>query len=153
MKDYGNTGMRPQLADVLTLQGAAEFNKQKEHKLKQINSGGKEDPNLLFVPGYLCDQPQFQNDAMLHHVNEMARQRGIAAPFPNVAAMKENNGEVFLSKYYEEQVTQNKKKLTQKGLCTCSFCIASPVEQLHSIVSKDVGPGIKSAMQNKEKVS
>ena len=59
----------------------------------------------------------------------MAREKNLDHVFPDVKAMKPNNGEVFLSKYHVQQVERNKSEQTEDGLCTCLFCVGCSEEE------------------------
>ena len=140
MRHFGNTGMRPEMADSLTLRGAAEYNLQREHKFQQMeNDDGEVDCCWEHVPRYCRDQPLYSNPAFLHQVNELAKGKNMEPPFPHIRAMAPNNGEVFLSKYFKKQTERNQlQKPLDGGLCSCKECescaiqfdtVASPVVQ------------------------
>lgn len=124
MKHFGNTAMRPELADSLTLRGAAEYNLEREHKVEKMNRDTDDCclDSTGRIPEHLCVKPRFYNHAILHHVNELARCQGRSAPFPNYKAMPPNNGEVFLSKYFKQQLERNKRGQTVDGFCSCDEC-------------------------------
>lgn len=125
MRHFANTAMRPEMADTLTLRGAAEYNLEREHTLEQMENGEAEfDCEFEDGPERLKKKPLFYNHAKLHHVNEMARRKGREPPFPKYKAMEPNNNEVFLSKYFKAQVQRNELgQTTEDGkYCSCVEC-------------------------------
>ncbi|CAJ1952594.1 unnamed protein product [Cylindrotheca closterium] len=129
LRHFANTGMRPEVADSLTLKGAAEYNLLREHRVQQMeNNGDDVDCCWEFVPGYLRDRPLWYNHARLHLLNELAIAKGIDPPFPDIKAMAPNTGEVFLSKYFMEQKERNKLGKTMEGLCTRKECESCAIQ-------------------------
>ena len=134
MKHYSNTGMRPPLADVLTLQGATEFNHRKYIKYQKSRNVETAEADRQFMPGYLENQPVFYNHAMLDHLNKVASAKGFAIHFPNCMKLPANNGERFLSESFLQQQVRNEKKVwTKDGMCGCSECVDSPPAELELI--------------------
>ena len=86
------------------------------------NNDSPGDPDRLSVPGYFSEEPVFENDAMLNLLNELAKKRNCNIPFPNCKLLPENNGEVFLSEYFEEQQKRNKEGKYKGGFCVCEIC-------------------------------
>ena len=129
LRHFANGGMRPEVADSLTLRGAAEYNLLREHRVQQMeNNGGDVDCCWEFVPGYLRDRPLWYNHARLHFLNVLAIAKGMEPPFPHIKAMAPNTGEVFLSKYFSEQKERNTLGKTMDGLCTCKECESCAIQ-------------------------
>jgi hypothetical protein len=125
MAHYANTGMRPAaLADVLTLHGVTEGNQRREFRLQQVLVVNESQKQKDDRPGHLSDQPRFFNDALLDFLNKQAESMGFDPHFPNCRCLPPNNGEVFLSEYYQLQVLRNQKSQpTKEGKCTCEECL------------------------------
>jgi hypothetical protein len=119
---YGNLGTNKKLADILTLGGTTEFNCKMRWKFginKKLLAGESVD-----IPGSFVDLPRFYDHSYLHYLNDYARKCGLPPMFEDVHPVGKNNGEVFLSKYLEEQMARN--KVTGKGkkdsICRCPTC-------------------------------
>mmetsp|Transcript_16446 Transcript_16446/g.40180 ORF Transcript_16446/g.40180 Transcript_16446/m.40180 type:complete len:139 (+) Transcript_16446:824-1240(+) len=68
------------------------------------------------------NQALFYNHAMLHHINELAREKKRVAPFPQYKALESNNGEVFLSKYFRQQTERSKLEKRSMGSASEELC-------------------------------
>ena len=65
----------------------------------------------------------FWDHLLLIHLNALANKQGLRAPFKFVTPINADNGEVFLSTYFEEQQQRNESVLvTSNSMCTCSEC-------------------------------
>ena len=113
---FGNTGMNKQIADTLTLGGAAEYNlKQRwKHGTKPVG-----------IPSVFIDKPRFYDHSFLQYLNDRAEGLGLPQVFANVHKINNDNGEVFLSKYFDEQIAWNKStpSMTNNKCCICPACI------------------------------
>jgi hypothetical protein len=123
MANYGNSGMNKRLADTLILGGTAEFNCKMRWKAK-INKR-KLAGESVDIPGDFVDLPRFYDHSYLHYLNERAGSCGLTPIFDDVHPISENNGEVFLSTYFEEQLVRNQKWGQDKktSMCLCPTCI------------------------------
>mmetsp|Transcript_16444 Transcript_16444/g.40171 ORF Transcript_16444/g.40171 Transcript_16444/m.40171 type:complete len:133 (+) Transcript_16444:802-1200(+) len=97
------------------------------------------------VPGYLSDQALFYNHAMLHHINELAREKKRVAPFPQYKALESNNGEVFLSKYFRQQTERSKlekrrRRITIQFQTTSSSNVENKIIDTSPAASPVVNP-------------
>jgi hypothetical protein len=121
---FGNSGMNVRLGDTLTLGGTTEFNCKMRWKAK-INAQ-KLAGETVDITGDFVDLPRFYDHSYLHYLNERARSFGLPPIFDDVHMVSENNGEVFLSKYYEEQLVRNQTVGQDKktSMCLCPTCIA-----------------------------
>jgi hypothetical protein len=119
---FANTGMEPKLADCLTLRGTAEHNVQCRHRVKiqEARRCGKTSD----IPQYLEEVPLFWNHSMLSYLNKEAQRKGLRQIFESVRELGQNNGEVFLSKYFEAQQKRNVGHGQDKatGKCRCPTC-------------------------------
>ena len=120
---YGNSGMNKGLADDLTLGGTTEFNCRMRWKAT-INKR-KLAGEIVDIPLDFVDLPRYYDHSFLHHLNQRAKNCGLASIFYDLHMVGENNGEVYLSKYYEEQMVRNKTVGQDKktAMCQCPTCI------------------------------
>jgi hypothetical protein len=112
---FGNSGMNPELSDVLELGGTTEFNVKMQCKYEQID-----------IPGNFSDLPRFFDHSFLHFLNELAQRKGLPVIiFDDVHPTSENDGEVFLSQYFREQMERNKSVGQDKktAMCQCPTCM------------------------------
>jgi hypothetical protein len=132
---FGNTGMAPGLSDTLSIKGTAEHSVGSRHKQEVQKARLEGRPST--VPQYLEDVPLFFNHSLLDYLNRVALSRGLDQMFSNVRCLKPNNGEVFMSKYYEEQEKRNRLygQNEKTGQCKCPACVAKPFP----LVGSEVG--------------
>ena len=113
---FGNTGMNKRLADTLTLGGAAEYNmKQRwKHGTKPVG-----------IPSVFVNKPRFYDHSFLQYLNELAEGLGLPLVFADVHKINNDNGEVFLSKYFEAQIARNLSKtpMIDNKRCICQSCL------------------------------
>jgi hypothetical protein len=119
---FGNSGMNQGLADTLTLGGTTEFNCKMRWKAK-INKQ-KLAGEIVDIPVDFIDLPRFYDHSFLHYLNELAKSCGIPPIFDDVDPINKNNGEVYLSKYFEEQMVRNQTVGQDKktSICQCPTC-------------------------------
>jgi hypothetical protein len=117
MAHYGNTGMGTELADCLILRGVTETNTKVRFKSKI------KDP---MIPSHLEDLPLFLDESELAYVNCQLQEASLDPVFDVVLPLPPDNGEVFLSEYFFEQVKRNTqaKSLmdTKQNKCICPEC-------------------------------
>jgi hypothetical protein len=129
-KHYANTGMRPELADILTLRGMVERNVVIRWRLALSEAMAEEGRVFKYLPAHLRETPPHLNHSLLAYLNQKATSRGCTSPFSKVRDLPPNNGEVFLSKYFKEQLRRNElQKDLRKALrtpqrlrCLCKDC-------------------------------
>ena len=121
---FANSGMKPELADALTLGGTCEYNVKQRYK-NEMEAHHRVHPenNINSVFGYL---PLHFDHSFLHFLNGLAELKSVPPPFANIRAPTKNNGEVFLSKYFTAEMTRmktcKKKESNPKKMCPCSSC-------------------------------
>ncbi len=110
------------LCDTLTLGGTTEFNCKMRWKAK-INKR-KLAGEIVDIPGDFVDLPRFYDHSFLHYLNERAKNCSLPPIFDDVHLVGENNGEVYLSKYFEEQMVRNTLWGQDKktSMCQCPTC-------------------------------
>jgi hypothetical protein len=120
---FGNSGMNPELSDILELGGTTEFNVKMRYKYHQNNK--KLAGESIDIPGEFTNLPRFFDHSFLHFLNELAQSKGLPIMFDNVHVISENNGEVFLSKYFKEQMVRNTTAGQDKktAMCLCPTCM------------------------------
>eukprot|EP00980_Cylindrotheca_fusiformis_P023779 scaffold10972_cov59-Cylindrotheca_fusiformis.AAC.2 len=136
MAHYANCGMRPELADTLTLRGASEHNQCREFRihsrstttssmLLDKNQPAAGESSSFAVPGYIADFPKFFNDMQLDYLNKLASSKGFRPHFPDCKVLPSNNGEKFLSDYFLQQQLRNSEGLvsSKDKRCTCRECL------------------------------
>jgi hypothetical protein len=119
-----NTGSGKELADALTLGGTADYNvkaRWREH-VNQKKLLGQEIPGSV---EYL-DEPRFYDHSRLEALNRRAIGLGLRPIFDFIVTPGKDTGEVFLSKYYEQQEKRNSSVSQDKNtkLCLCRHCQA-----------------------------
>jgi hypothetical protein len=124
-----NTGSGKVLADALTLGGTADYNIKARWK-EQVN---KQKLLGLDIHGTVeySEEPPFYDHSYLDLLNRRAISLGVDPIFDFVVPPGEDNGEVFLSKYFEQQEKRNSTVGQDKTtkLCNCLHCQAySPSE-------------------------
>jgi hypothetical protein len=129
MAHFGNTAMRPEMADTLLLAGVANMNVKNRwtyHVNQKRLSGTEPDSPLHFA-----FQPPFWDHSFCNKLNEGFAALNLQQPFQFVTPIRENNGEVFASKYFKEQEVRNKECGQDKKthLCLCSECLPHAIRQ------------------------
>lgn len=116
---FANSGMKAELADALMLGGTCEYNVKQRFKswLEESQRKGQSSWSKA---------PMHYDHAFLHHLNSLAELNGLPPVFANVTVPTCDNGEVFLSKYFQQQVARNKASLKMVNvgskLCLCKSC-------------------------------
>jgi hypothetical protein len=105
-----------------TPSGATEFNIRMRWKAK-VNKQ-RSDREMVDIPFSFVDSPQppqHCHNSLLQHLNELSQNCGLPPIFDDVHQVRKNNGEVHLSKYFEEQTEQNKIVGQDKktAICPC----------------------------------
>ena len=89
LANFGNTGMGPELGDLLILAGTFIHNVRIQYKLALAEIPTNNRPN---IPVHWGNEPSFTNKCLLAHVNNMALQaRHSDKPFPMVRELQEDN--------------------------------------------------------------
>jgi hypothetical protein len=119
---FGNSGMNKHPSDTLTLGGATEFNIRMRLKAKMNKR--KLDGEMVDVPFLFLDLPRHYDNSLLQCLNELSQNCGLQPMFDDVHQVRENNGEVHLSKYFDEQMERNKGNGQDKktAMCLCPTC-------------------------------
>ncbi len=76
------------------------------------------------IPGDFVDFPQYFNHSYLDYLNKLPEYCGLLPIFDDVHPVGKNNGEVYLSKYFEEQMVRNPTVGQDKktSMCQCAVC-------------------------------
>jgi hypothetical protein len=124
-----NTGSGSVLADALTLGGTANHNVKARWK-DQVNKQKLLGQDIHGTQEY-AEEPEFYDHSYLDLLNRRGISLGWGKMFDFVVTPREDNGEVFLSKYFEQQEKRNstvgQDQMTK--LCNCLHCQAySPSE-------------------------
>ena len=117
------------LADALTLGGTANHNVKARWK-EQVNKQKLLGQDIHGTQEY-AEEPEFYDHSYLDLLNRRGISLGWGKMFDFVVTPREDNGEVFLSKYFEQQEKRNstvgQDQVTK--LCNCLHCQAySPSE-------------------------
>jgi hypothetical protein len=85
------------------------------------------------TPEYIREYPPFTDHLFLGLLNNKAKEANLQEPFINVRETPEDNGEVFLSEYFREQVQRNKEEQTDPNIrrCLCKDCSKNPLPYLN----------------------
>jgi hypothetical protein len=78
------------------------------------------------IPSSFVDLPQFYDHSLLLYLNDAAFKCGLPPIFCDLHPIRDNNGEVFLSKYFDAQIGWNNsvKQDPKTKLCLCPTCKA-----------------------------
>lgn len=153
-----NTGSGRELADALTFAGTGDHNikaRWREH-VNKAKLEGREIPGTVELEG----EPPFWDHSYLYLLNRRAESLGLQPIFDFVTPPSDDNGEVFLSEYFEQQKRQNETVGCDKGtkFCNCRICREySPiVSEVSSEISKNEpnveNPNIFERIQNSENI-
>jgi hypothetical protein len=80
---------------------------------------------IVDIPGDFVDSLRSHDHSFLRYsLNQLAENCGLLPIFNNVHLVGENNGEVYLSKYFEEQMVRNQTVGQDKktSMCQCPTC-------------------------------
>ena len=133
-----NTGSGNELADSLTVGGTADHNvkaRWREKVNEQKLLGNEINGTVEYA-----DEPEFFDHAYLHHLNNVAISPGLDPVFDYVVLPSgENNGEVFVSAYYEEQQKRNAAvgQDSETKLCNCRHCPSQPLQNRRDFKRKN----------------
>jgi hypothetical protein len=144
---YGNTGMKPELFDVITLRGVARTNVRRRwtHNCEESRRSGGNHQKYN-------SKPSHYDHSLLHHLNECAKEKGLSPIFEAVRDLPEDNGEVFLTKYLLQEMARLKKAATANTAsapsrkptkyCKCVPCTAFylPAQQIPQILPPPAPP-------------
>ena len=100
-----NTGSGSVLADALTLGGTANHNVKARWK-EQVNKQKLLGQDIHGTQEY-AEEPEFYDHSYLDLLNRRGISLGWGKMFDFVVTPREDNGEVFLSKYFEQQEKRN----------------------------------------------
>jgi len=153
-----NTGSGRELADALTFAGTGDHNikaRWREH-VNKAKLEGKEIPGTVELEG----EPPFWDHSYLDLLNRRAESLGLQPIFDFVTPPSDDNGEVFMSEYFEQQKRRNETVGCDKGtkFCNCRICREySPiVSEVSSEISKNEpnveNPNIFERIQNSENI-
>ena len=120
---FANSGMKPELADALTLGGTCEYNVKQRYK-SEMEAHQREGIENS-VSSVFCSLPVHFDHSYLHFLNSLAKSKTIPPPFSNVRVPKKNNGEVFLAKYFMAEMSRMKiytKRSASSKMCPCTSC-------------------------------
>lgn len=120
---FANTGTSIPLCDCLMQIGTAEYNVKMRHRDRLRREG---DGELASVPYEWRKTPLHWNHSILDFINGLSFACGTGALFTNVKRLEPNNGEVFYSRYYYQQLERNKLQrpvhTAHPYLCVCDIC-------------------------------
>jgi hypothetical protein len=155
---FGNSGMNKHLSDILsTLEGATEFNIRMRWKAKVSKRKSDGEMFEMFEILFSFDElPRHYDNSFLQHLNKLTQNCGGLPPvFDDVHQVHKNNGEVCLSKYFAEQMEQNKIMGQDKktAICLCPMCTTHMLknEQTRSFAPEDDNDDDMDDNDNNEK--
>jgi hypothetical protein len=75
------------------------------------------------------DQPQYWDHSKLAFLNKIAEQKGMGPIFDWVTEINPDNGEIFVSAYFKQQLIRNQRKQIDKTtyLCTFHSCVSPAI--------------------------
>lgn len=145
LANLANGGCHPDLADALTLGGIADHNVKCRWK-QHVNEKKLKGENISCTVEYE-DQPPFHDHSYLALLNKSAESQGLQPRFDFVTALGNDNGEVFLSKYFKQQDQRNKTVGQDKTtyLCLCAEC-----SKFSTVVAKETKQIVENNNENVE---
>ena len=151
---FGNRGMGPGIADCLHLRGTANGNVVVRHKLSMMNDEDSTLTDTLDPPGHLRDQPVLKDHCLGKYINELAGKAGCSkVPFRNIRPIFPDNGEVYLSEYYQQQNIRNKdprnRPNTGTKRCMCKSCGRNKVMLVNEVIER----GLEEDLSNDEVIT
>jgi hypothetical protein len=145
---YANGGMRKELADALTLGGVCEGNVKKRWRYA---SNKKKQAGLVDTPtASFANIPVYFDHSYLHHLNGLAASGGLDPIFDDVRVPpSSNNGDVYLSKYFDPQQIRNQttKQDLKTKMCLCTPCRAFQPQLLVASNNQAQRPAINNQAQ------
>jgi hypothetical protein len=134
LANYGNSNTNPALADVLHLEGTATHNVKIRHKL-YLRDLSLQELKDRRIPSHLSQYPRFFDHCLLQHINHRAELAGIPTPFGYVHPLPDDNGERFLSEYFEEQKERNRRipRHPTNKRCQCEKCAMNCIPLPHEL--------------------
>jgi hypothetical protein len=120
---FGNTNMRPKLADMFGMLGLTRYNCQARERVRVGQMTAEE---MLAIPAHQRGNPLHLDHSSLAYINGLAKQAGLLEPhFKDVRPLPMDNGERFLSEYLGQQLERNRlhPKLPINDLCQCPRCL------------------------------
>lgn len=120
---FANSGMKPELADALTLGGTCEYNVKQRYK-SEMEAHQREGIENS-VSSVFFSVPVHLDHSYLHFLNGLAKSKTIPPPFANIRVPTKNNGEVFLAKYFMAEISRMKiytRRNASIKMCPCTSC-------------------------------
>jgi hypothetical protein len=133
LSNFGNSGMRRNLADILHSCGTAKYNSNIRRKIIATKMSEVERKK---VPAYFLTVPGLYNHGEMAIVNNNALRVGIdEPPFKHVRVPVEDTGERFFSRYLTEQSNRNVNVAPHlnNDRCQCTLCGKNPTPMLHEV--------------------
>lgn len=140
LSNFGNTGMKWSLADVLHLAGTARYNCVIRQKIAYTFFTDKQKKE---IPTCFAQVPPFLNHHALANINKVAIECGVKeVPFKNLTALPNDNGERFFSEYFAQQKERNfaadssMNVMSSNDRCKCSNCAWNPLAIWHEYITE-----------------
>jgi hypothetical protein len=133
LSNFGNSGMKRSLADILHMCGTAKYNANIRRKIMATKMSDEERAQ---VPAHFLNIPIIYHHGNLEIVNKNALSVGVdSPPFRYVRVLKEDNGERFFSEYLQQQTERNIQIAPHlnNDRCQCIMCGCNPTQLLHQV--------------------
>jgi hypothetical protein len=128
LANYANSGTRPKLADLLTLEGIARSNKKKREGIRQgqLSPQQKESEDIHRTYRGI---PFHCNDSWLCRINDLYSDTGLPIPYPNARQLREDTGQRFLLEAFNlsKERMQQFPATPENDRCQCPLCAGNPV--------------------------
>jgi len=125
LSNFANSGVRDELADNLHLTGTARYNLSIRHKRLFLTRITNDDRKHM--PAAWEKVVPYWNHSELWNINLMAKDIGIAMPFPMAEKLPQDNGERFFSEYMK--LVEPMKQRYVGDQCQCNACAGSIQQQ------------------------
>jgi hypothetical protein len=133
LSNFGNSGMKRSLADILHSCGTAKYNANIRKKIMVTKLS---DDERKKVPAHFLNVPELYNHGELAIVNNNAYLVGVEVPpFKHVRIPNDDNGERFFSQYLYGQTERNITVAPHlnNDRCQCASCGSNPMQLLHEV--------------------
>jgi hypothetical protein len=101
LANYANTGMRPALADIVSMEGISRHNQKRGESARQAKLSAVE-KQAENIHASFRGEPFHYNPSFLCFLNDQAKKLGLPLPHPSAKPFGKDTGERFLYEAFKE---------------------------------------------------